>query len=265
MVITGFAFITVITLVTHSSRDASSALASPSKVQFLTQRHPITAAHGWWLHLRWSLQPTSDGKEGRRRGRPTGADAGGMGGWRGTGGLERCHPIIGQPLPLGCVLPGGSGQPAGGTTLQLPCLSRRADAGHPHRSHTASAISDRPASQRPFRTGFARERPMARRRLQVQGCLCGLSRDAVGPPATPSADPVLCRVLACAASASQQPLYTQSGPVDTQCCDSCRPPFAISSVIAPAHLAISITSCFGHSGDHEPSLNWTSPPRDAPG
>ncbi len=89
---------------------------------------------------------------GAAEGRPTGAAAGGMGGRRGIDGLERCHPIIGQLLPLGCVLPGGSSQPAGGTTLQLPSLSRRADAGHPHRSHTASAISDRPASQRPFHT-----------------------------------------------------------------------------------------------------------------
>ena len=179
--------ITVITLITHASRDASSALASPSQVQLLAQQHPITTAPRWWLHLRWSLQPKSDGNEGR----PTGADAGGMGGWRGIDGLQRCHPITAQPLPLGCVLPGGSGQPAGGTTLQLPSLSRRADAGHPHRSHTASAISNRPASQRGLFTPF---RTRAANGDAVYAGPGMPPRDPQGRPATRSADPALCRV-----------------------------------------------------------------------
>ena len=146
---------------------------------------------------------------GAAEGRPTGAAAGGMGGWRGIDGLQRCHPITAQPLPLGCVLPGGSGQPAGGTTLQLPSLSRRADAGHPHRSHTASAISNRPASQRGLFTLF---RTRAANGDAVSAGPGMSPRDPQGPPATRSADPALCRVLACVASASQQPLYTQSGP-----------------------------------------------------
>ncbi len=183
MVITVITVITLITLITHSSRDASSALASPSQVQLLAQQHPITTAPRWWLHRRWSFQPTSDGKE---EGRPTGADAGGMGGWRGIDGLQRCHPITAQPLPLGCVLPGGSGQPAGGTTLQLPSLSRRADAGHPHRSHTASAISNRPASQRGLFTHF---RTRAANGDAVSAGPGMSPRGPQGPPSDPQCRP----------------------------------------------------------------------------
>ncbi len=168
--------ITVVTLITHSSRDASSALASPSQVQLLAQQHPITTAPRWWLHLRWSLQPKSDGNEGR----PTGADAGGMGGWRGIDELSEVpsnhRAAFAAGLRASRRIRPTSGRDDLATPVPLPASGRRPPSQVAHGERYFEPPSK---SERPFHT-FSHASGQWRRSV------CRPRDASQGSPGTPS-------------------------------------------------------------------------------
>jgi hypothetical protein len=154
----------------------------------------------------WAAPFLSDGKRGSRQG--------GAVRWRGIADItersNHSHRFTAGPSPA---RPCPS-QPADGTASQHSSLRARADARTPSRSLTGRTawalfsiepcpsckcrmcLNECPASQRPFHT----LRPMATQSPAVP---------------VPSRAPTRHRAgLACAALASQQPLYTQSGLVD---------------------------------------------------
>jgi hypothetical protein len=169
----------------------------------------------------------SDGKEGRRQGQVR-VDGGGFAGFT---VLSNDRPALTAGPPVD---PSSSGQPADRTAARLPPVTSKNGSGmlaasltgrtawalfSPNPGHHASAACawmDAQQVSGPF-TPFHSWAANGRRNMAAAPV-------PTRPPPRHSAG------LACAASVSQQPLYTQSGPV-TRTRVSCRPPFAIASAI----------------------------------
>ena len=182
------------------------------------------------------------GRGGVDRGR-CGWMAGGFAGF--TAPPNQSRILTAGPL----VDPSSSGQPADRTATRLPSVTSKNGSGmlaasltgrtawalfSPHPGHHASAACAWMDAQQvsghftPFHSCAANER----------GAMAAMAAAPVPtrPPTRRSAG------LACAASVSQQPLYTQSGPSDMH---SSVLPSAICHSQRNSLLPISITSCFG--------------------
>jgi len=221
------------------SGSASTSSAPSLRMALQTQeaQNPITASGcicGGVSH-----------QNGGRRGWPTGADADG---WR---GIDEIHGAIQSRIGfcrwavvLPSLIPPTSAQDGRATpgphprerTLETSQVTHGGRYFGPNPAHHAS--EDVPG-RRPSKS-------------EVSSHACSQWRpNASSPSAEPATHPTQVRARLrwlCVSTAAIYPVR----PIDTQCCPSCRPPFAITSVIAPAHLNHNV---FRHSGDHEPSLN----------
>lgn len=112
----------------------------------------------------------------------------------------------------------------------------------PHRSHTAGATSSEPCPSCKCAV-FLDGCPASQRPVHTSGQCPPRSHWARRPPDT--------RPARLRWPASQQPLYTQSGPLMCSVC-VCRQPFVRSH--RDCLLRISVTTCFGTADSDEPSV-----------